>query len=115
MHELSLMDSALHIAADQAQSAGATRILSMTLRVGALSCVVPDSLRFAFEVLREGTLASTAELLIVETPVRALCTGCVVEFETTGPVALCPNCGAATSNIVSGREMDLVSMEVETP
>lgn len=110
------MDSALRIAAEHAAASGAARILSLTLRVGALSGVVPEALEFAFDVLREGTAAEGAELHIQQEPVRARCPCSPDEvFETSGPVCLCPRCSEPTADIVAGREMDLVSMEVETP
>lgn len=110
------MDSALRIAAEHAATSGAARILSLTLRVGALSGVVPEALEFAFDVLREGTAAEGAELHIQQEPVRARCPCSPDEvFETSGPVCLCPRCSEPTADIVAGREMDLVSMEVETP
>ena len=45
------------MAVDAAQSAGASRVLKLRLRVGSLSGVVPESLRFAFDVVCHGTMA----------------------------------------------------------
>ncbi|HYG35135.1 MAG TPA: hydrogenase maturation nickel metallochaperone HypA, partial [Clostridia bacterium] len=64
MHELSIMDSALNLALDQARKAGAKRICGIRLRIGALSGVVPEALEFAFEALVTGTLAEGAKLSI---------------------------------------------------
>ena len=38
--------------------------------------MVPDALAFAFEVLKEGTMAEGAKLEIEELPVRCYCRGC---------------------------------------
>ena len=64
MHELSIMQSALSLALDQARQAGAARVHTIRLRIGALSGVVPDALEFAFEALTPGTLAEGAQLAI---------------------------------------------------
>ena len=40
MHELAIMDSALNLALDQAEKAGANRVNLIRLRIGALSGVV---------------------------------------------------------------------------
>ena len=64
MHELSIMQSALSVALDQARQAGASRVHVIRLRIGALSGVVPDALEFAFEALAPGTPAEGAELAI---------------------------------------------------
>ncbi len=60
MHELSIMQSALSLALDQARQAGAARVHTIRLRIGALSGVVPDALEFAFEALTPGTMAEGA-------------------------------------------------------
>ena len=64
MHELSIMQSALSLALDQARQAGASRVHTIRLRIGALSGVVPDALEFAFEALVPGTLAEGAKLAV---------------------------------------------------
>jgi len=112
MHEISLMQSALNAATRAAGDAGATRIESITLRIGALSGVVRDALEFAFEVLKADTPASEARLVIDEVPVVCHCAECDADFEPSSMVFECPTCGRLSSQIVRGREIDLVSMEV---
>ena len=65
MHESGLMQSA-DLAADYARRAGAGDIRRVVLRVGALSGVEPDALRFAFESLAPGTPAAGAALELEE-------------------------------------------------
>ena len=73
MHELSIMQSALSLALDQARHAGARRVHTIRLRIGALSGVVPDALEFAFEALAPGTAAEGAKLAIEAVPARFWC------------------------------------------
>ena len=73
MHELSIMESALNLALEQARKNGAVRVHALRLRIGALSGVVPDALQFAFEALTPGTAAEGAELLIDNVPARFWC------------------------------------------
>jgi hydrogenase nickel incorporation protein HypA/HybF len=112
MHELSIIQSALELACERAEAAGASRIHALTLRVGALSGVVPEALEFAFEVAREGTLAEAATLHIVRVPVSAVCDGCDAPFTSEESVPHCPRCGAFASRIDSGHELDLDHLEV---
>jgi len=112
VHELSLMQEALAIALTHAQQAGAARIHLLTMRVGVLSGVVPDALRFAFDVLRQGTLADGAELRIEAVPILAHCAPCGREFETADPLGACPRCGGPASQVRQGRELELGSLEV---
>src|SRR6185369_15466639 len=67
MHELSIATSVVETCVAHA---GGARILRVRLEVGQLAAVLPDSLRFCFEVCAHGTPAEGAELEILETPGR---------------------------------------------
>ena len=56
MHEFSIMQAALETAGEKTRAAGATHIHRLMLRVGALSGVVPEALRFAFDAMKENSL-----------------------------------------------------------
>jgi len=107
------MDSALNMAVEQAQKAGAVRVLVVRLRIGTLSGVVPEALQFAFEALVPGTLAEGAALDIVNVPARFWCSNCAQEFTSDDFFAECPNCHEPSGDLRAGREMELASMEIE--
>ena len=113
MHELAIMDSALNLALDQAQKAGATKVHALRLRIGTLSGVVPEALQFAFEALTPGTLAEGAALDIENVPARFWCHSCTREFQADDFLAECPGCHQPSGNLRAGREMELASMEIE--
>lgn len=112
MHEASLMESILTAAEKRARDLGAARIQRITVRVGALSGVSPDALDFAFEALSPGTLAESGNLTIERVPIRCACRTCRREFQPDGPFFECPDCGQPTGEIIAGREMEIVSMEI---
>ncbi len=113
MHELSIMDSALTLALEQAQKAGATRVHVLRLRIGALSGVVPEALQFAFEALAQGTPAEGGELAIEQIPARFWCAHCAREFQSDDMFADCPDCHQPSGDLRAGREMEVASMEIE--
>ena len=113
MHELSIMQSALNIALEQARQAGATTVHSIRLRIGALSGVVPDALEFAFEALTPGTLAEHAKLAIEHVPARFWCAKCAREFQAEDMFAECPECHTLSGEIRAGREMEVASLEID--
>jgi hydrogenase nickel incorporation protein HypA/HybF len=113
MHELSIMDSALTIALEQARKSGATRVHTLRLRIGALSGVIPDALQFAFEALAAGTAAEGAQMIIENVPARFWCEQCQREFPSENLFSDCPDCGKPSGELRGGREMELASMEVE--
>jgi hydrogenase nickel incorporation protein HypA/HybF len=113
MHELSIMQNALNQALREAGLAGATRVHEIRLRIGVLSGVVPDALRFAFEALVPGTAAHGAVLTIEEVPARFWCAVCHRDFVSANFFAECPDCGATSGELRAGRELELSSMEVD--
>jgi hydrogenase nickel incorporation protein HypA/HybF len=113
MHELSIMQSALDEVLREAELAGARRVHKIRLRVGVLSGVVPDALRFAFDALTPDTLAEGAVLSIEEVPARFWCAACSREFVSVNLFSECPDCAKPSGEMRSGRELELSSMEVE--
>src|SRR5208283_1999896 len=112
MHEYSIMQSAISQVLREARQAGATRVHEIRLRVGALSGVVPDALRFAFEAVTDGTCAQGAVLTIEEVPARFWCAACRREFVSANLYSECPDCHNPSGELRAGREMELSSMEV---
>lgn len=113
MHEVGLMQQAVDIALRHAEEAGAGRIRSFTLRVGALSGVAPDSLALAFAVTTRGTIAEQAQLEIQDEPIRCRCAACAEEFSPHSAVYACPACGRISTDIRAGRDLAVVSIEVD--
>ena len=112
MHEVGLMQNALDLALRHAAEQGAKRIDSLHLRVGAFSGVVPEALRFAFEALRQSTIAEGARLDIEQVPLRCVCKSCKAAFQPDTYDLICPGCGSSDLEFRSGWEMNLVSIEV---
>jgi hydrogenase nickel incorporation protein HypA/HybF len=106
------MQNALNQAFRDARLAGAVRVHEIRLRIGVLSGVVPDALRFAFETLTPGTAADGAALTIEEVPARFWCAACRREFVSADFYAECPDCGVPSGELRAGRELELSSMEV---
>ena len=111
MHELSIMTEALRMAVDAAQSAGATRVRKLRLRIGSLSGVVPDALRFAFDVVCHGTMAEGATLEIEAVPAACWCATCRAEFDCADFFNECPRCHRVSGELQRGRELDIADVE----
>jgi hydrogenase nickel incorporation protein HypA/HybF len=113
MHEVGIAKEAVDAAIEHAEKAGATHVLKIKLRIGALAGVVPEALAFAFEVVTEGTAASGAVFEYEWVPVRCHCAACERDFEPEGIVYECPECGALSWDLRGGRELDLMTVEAE--
>src|SRR5262245_5136218 len=108
MHELSIAEEVVAIAVRR--SAGA-RVSRIVVEVGKLSGVLPDALRFCFELAAEDTAAAGAVLDIVETPGRARCTACGAEVLLDRPFGRCA-CGVTDLEWLAGDELKVREMEV---
>jgi len=113
MHELSLTQNLVEIATEHARRAGATAIRSITLEVGDFSGALPEALEFAFDVCRTGTLAAEATLNIRRVAGRGHCTVCAADAEMTQLSAVCPACGALAFELVAGRELRVLELEID--
>jgi hydrogenase nickel incorporation protein HypA/HybF len=114
MHELSVAMSLVEMASAAAAQAGVERVTRVHLQLGALAGVVRGALEFSFEIAAEGTPLAGAELLIEELPVKVDCEqcGCVSELASIQQFR-CPRCGAPTSRVVQGRELQLIALEYD--
>jgi hydrogenase nickel incorporation protein HypA/HybF len=112
MHEIGIMESILQIAKQKTSLAGATRIHRLKLRVGKLSGVTSESLQFAFDALKQNTLAADSTLEIEMVAAVCRCSDCDMEFETADFNYNCPHCHNVSPFLVSGKELELISIEI---
>lgn len=107
MHELSIAHAVVATVAD---AAGGERVAEVRVRVGALAGVVPDALRFAWDVAAEGTVCAGAALTVDEVPVTVWCEPCAAERTVVGPLRLrCPVCDEPSADVRAGRDLQVVS------
>jgi hydrogenase nickel incorporation protein HypA/HybF len=113
VHELTLARELLRIIEDVAAQHGVRRVCAVRLEVGALCCVEPHALRFAFEVIGRGTLAENCVLHVARVPLVVRCATCSREGPADPLLPGCPACGAASVEVVAGRELKLLSIDAE--
>ena len=108
MHELSIAQSVVDAVLERT---GERHVTTVRLQVGRLSGVVADALQFCFELAAAGTPLEGAALEIEEPTGRAHCRDCGTEFALPDLILLC-ECGSADVEVMSGRELQLTSVEV---
>lgn len=108
MHELSITQSLVEAVLNRT---GSRPVTSVNLRIGPLSGVLPDAVRFCFEIVAADTPLAEAALIIDEPQGMAMCRSCREEFVLEDRFLLCP-CGSADVEILSGRELVVTSVEV---
>lgn len=112
MHELSIAIRIVESVTEALTHEPDATVDAVRIRVGALSNVVPEALRFAWGETTRGTRLDGARLDIEEVAAAAWCATCNAERELPGFAMKCPVCGSPTPQVVRGRELDILSLEL---
>ena len=109
MHEMSITSSIVSIVAKEA---AARRVLRDKLEIGKLSGVVPDAIRFCFDVISKGTVVDGARLEIVEIAGQGQCQACGADVVLETMLSQC-YCGSYDIDRRCGEELRIKEMELE--
>lgn len=113
MHEMGIAMQVAEIAeASIPEHMKGSKVESVNLRVGKLAAVVPESLRFCFEIITKDTGLAGSVLNIQKIPVTAVCRNCDTVWDIDEPFFTCKKCGSGSIEILSGRELEISSIEI---
>jgi len=115
MHEAALAQELVAIIQRTAEEHRVTRVHSAVLELGQLTCVDPETLEFAFQGAGKGTVAEGCQLIMERKPLIVSCPSCGREGPAEDEYLGCPGCGGVPVQVLAGREMRLVSLDVEDP
>jgi hydrogenase nickel incorporation protein HypA/HybF len=110
VHELSLSGAIVNTVV---KHAAGRRVAVVTLRVGRLRQVVPETLDFYFGFVARDTVCEGARLEQELVPAVLSCAACAREWEIAFPDFRCPTCGQGGVEVVSGNEFEVESIDVE--
>ena len=114
MHELYLAESILNIARDYAAKQHFSKVNSISLSFGRLSCIESKTLQFAFEVQAKDTLAENASLDFKILPAVIHCFSCEKDLEVEWFSAVCPDCSGQEVILTGGtEELRILEMDVD--
>lgn len=111
MHELSLSSAIVNTVV---KHAGGRRVSLVSLRVGQLRQVIPETLAFYFEFVARDTVCEGARLEQELIEARLRCRPCAREWAIEIPAFRCPTCGGSEVEIAAGDEFEVESIEVES-
>jgi hydrogenase nickel incorporation protein HypA/HybF len=95
-------------------SSEAWRASLIRVRIGPLAGMVPELLASAFPLAAAGTRAEHAELDLVAASIQVRCQSCGAETEAAMNRLICAACGDWHTRILSGDELLLESVELES-
>ena len=114
MHELSIAASIVDAVTETAAQYPGTTVKAVHLRLGALSDVSEDSLRFCWELTVEGTPLAGAALVVAKIPVVVYCARCDADVELESVQHFrCPRCGEPAADLRQGKELEIESIELD--
>jgi hydrogenase nickel incorporation protein HypA/HybF len=111
MHEVSIVESIIKISLSSAKGNNIKKINSIRIKIGKLSGVMEDSLRFAFSSMSKGTILEGANFIVDEVQATAECSECKIVFNIDHFNKICPNCRKFCDNIISGYELLIDTIE----
>lgn len=109
MHELGITQNIIAIVSENAQNKKVQRVL---LEIGKLSAIMPDAIKFCFDICSQNTIVEGAILEILEIPGMAKCRQCSAIFSIDKPFGIC-QCGSVQLDIITGEELKIKEIEVE--
>ena len=112
MHEMSIVEALLETVCRELRAHPDARVRTLCIRIGRLRQVEPDMLRFCYEAAAQGTQLADSHLEIEQLVARARCDICSLEFEVEENWFECPRCHTARAQLIAGRELDLMSIEL---
>lgn len=112
MHELSIAASIVDTVLQEIQRKNLSLVQTIAVRIGALSSVDPEALRFGFDAIIVDTPLVNTKLEIEFVPVQGKCRACNSEFAVQGFVFSCPHCNSRQIDMTRGDELDIAYLEV---
>lgn len=112
MHELSIAQSIVELASEQAVSHHASAVEELELEIGRLAGVELQTLEFALESAVKGSLLENARILRHYIDGEGRCTDCETVFSMDNLLTPCPHCGSWCVHVVKGKELRVKSIVV---
>jgi hydrogenase nickel incorporation protein HypA/HybF len=111
MHELGITRNLVAIVSEQAQG---KRVRRVWLEIGERTALLPDAVRFCFDVVAQGTALEGAALDILRIAAGIQCEDCGAYAQPGASVVECAQCRSSRLRQRSGDELNIKAMEVES-
>jgi hydrogenase nickel incorporation protein HypA/HybF len=112
MHELSIAGNIVEAVQQEMTSRGISRVATIALKIGRMTDIDAEALRFGFDVITRETSLDGTHLIIEHIPIAARCKGCGSEFEVDEYLFICPGCKSSAVELIHGLELDIAYLEI---
>jgi len=113
MHEIGIAESVLETVRAEMDRHPGARGVEVGIKVGELSGVEPEALRFSFQVLVSGTDLEPLRVSIETSDRRYRCRGCGLEYAPAGWDLACQECGQQQPERIGGEELEICYLDLE--
>jgi hydrogenase nickel incorporation protein HypA/HybF len=113
MHEMSVAQNILGIVREHIVPQDGKKVRTIRLKIGELAGVVPDSLLFCFDTLKNDSFLSNASLEIEYISITAQCKHCGKTSPLDYGVFFCPVCSSPDIVLLTGNELNIVEIELD--
>jgi len=110
MHELSIAQSIVELAEQEAQNHYAVSIEELELEIGTLAGIDPVALQFALESAIKGSRLENALIIKRFITGEGRCGDCEHFFSMENLLSACPFCGSYVISIIKGKELRIKSI-----
>jgi hydrogenase nickel incorporation protein HypA/HybF len=116
MHELPVTRNIMRIALEHAESNNAKKVVSVTLRVGAVHNFIEEITQKYWNYISRGTIAEGAKVKFINVPTTFLCKDCeeVYTVDLRDAKVVCSKCGSLEAVLLTGTEMSIEDIEITT-
>ncbi len=121
MHEFSVTTQVVEAILAEAEKHKAKRVTQVYLKIGSLSFLNPEQVRFAFKVLSKDSILEKSRLFITEVPGEVRCPSCEYRgplnmeddpaLHIPYPTLICPKCGSLVE-IIAGKGCEIEKVKV---
>ena len=112
MHEMSIALAIIDEITEEMERQGGGAVAAVHLRIGVLSGVDSQALRFAYELACEGSACAGSRLEIESVPLLVYCPQCATTHAASPQEILCPRCITPAQEILEGRELEVRALEI---
>lgn len=113
MHEASIAQALLDALFEQAEPLGAKRIVAVRLQIGEAAGVVVEALELAIDALSRDTIAEGLAVHVERVPLAVRCRDCDSRAVAETWLMVCAACGSRAVDVISGRELRVLEMDIE--
>jgi len=111
IHEVGLATNILTILEETAEQNSLSRIDRVVLEIGQFSGVNLEALKFAFEVVYQGTILQDTNFEYRTPPLLLYCRSCEEAYAADFEDTRCPVCLESNFTILKGQEMTVLTIE----